>query len=142
MEIRFLILFILILLNIQLTYIGIYIIYLIYYLIIKYEINIETYNKMHNKDNIVHNTLPYVKQEFTEEQIKKYINENQETNMKSLFYQDIFRPPEDYFSKKNSYRQFIKVPDMDGYKNFIIGEMKSCKEDASVCFPYRDNRHK
>jgi len=141
MEIRILILFVLILLDVPLTYIGLYLIYFIYYLIIKYEINIETYDKMYNKDNIVQNKLPYVKKEFTEEQIKKYIDENQETNMRTLFYQDIFRPPEDYFSKKNPYRQFVKVPDMEGYKNFIIGEMKSCKEDPSVCFPYRDNRH-
>jgi diphthamide biosynthesis methyltransferase len=129
MEIRILILFVLILLDVPLTYIGLYLIYFIYYLIIKYEINIETYDKMYNKDNIVQNKLPYVKKEFTEEQIKKYIDENQETNMRTLFYQDIFRPPEDYFSKKNPYRQFVKVPDMEGYKNFIIGEMKSCKED-------------
>ena len=142
MEIRILILFILILLNIPFAYIGLYFIYVLYYYIMEYEKNnIETYNNMYNKDNIVQNKLPFVKQEFTNEQIKKYIDNNQETNIRSLFYKDIFRPAEDYFSKKNPYRQFYRTADVSGYIDFVGGNMKSCKEDPSVCFPYRDNRH-
>lgn len=104
------------------------------------------------KDNPFGNNLPYIEKGntpfkldfepavFSEKTLKEYINVNEEKTSRDLYYEDIYRPLEDYFDKKSAYRQFYNNPDRDGFSDFLYGEMKSCKDRTDYCMPYYDNR--
>jgi len=99
----------------------------------------ETFETSYNKGNMFMNRIPYddiTKRDITK--VKQYVDENQETLMKHLYYEDIFRPLTDYFQKKSSYRQFYTTPDVSGHIEYVYKNMKSCKEDPTICFPNRN----
>ena len=138
LQYKFIILCVLLLLEIPMLYVSIYVIYMIYSEFIQNK-KTETFETTYNKGNLFMNKIPY--DDITKRDIikvKQYVDENQETLMKTLFYEDIFRPLTDYFEKKTSYRQFYTTPDVSGHIDCVYRDMKSCKEDPTICFPYRD----
>jgi hypothetical protein len=105
------------------------------------------------KDNPFANNLPFIEKgktpfklevpsvQYSEQALKQYLDTNESKEMKDLYYEDVYRPLEDYFDKKSAYRQFYNNPDVDGFVDFVYGNMKSCKDNGTTCFPYYDNRY-
>jgi len=104
-------------------------------------------------DNPFANNLPFLEKgdspfniamdlpQFSEQALKPYLDTNENKEMRDLYYEDVYRPLEDYYDKKSAYRQFYNNPDRDGFVEFVYGDMKSCKDTATNCFPYYDNRY-
>lgn len=62
------------------------------------------------------------------------------------FSDNLYRDIEDVFGRNNAQRQFYTVPstttpnDQKKYRNFLFGEMKSCKDNSDHCTPFEDLR--
>lgn len=62
------------------------------------------------------------------------------------FNYGLYRDIEDVFGRKNSQRQFYTVPsttipnDQSKYRDFLFGDLKSCKDNTDDCSPYQDLR--
>lgn len=97
-----------------------------------------------SNQNLMGNTSPIepVYTTETNQKLQKFLADNQQDSLRAFYYEDIFRPIEDYFNKKNGYRQFVPNPEVSG--NFVDSykNMPSCKDDPSYCFAYVDNRYK
>jgi len=151
--IELLILLILILYEVSAPYIILYCFLVLLYKYLQRRERIEPFtlpqSYLKTKDpvnNIMLNDLPLEEKiEVSEEdkkRVQNYIAKNSETSMKQLYYENIFRPVEDYFDKKNGYRQFYTIPDVSGFIDRIYRDMPSCKDNPEYCFSYRDIRHK
>jgi len=140
-------------------FIAIIVISLLYYLYLKRNV-LFPLKKQSNipkvpmtEDNPFANNLPFIEKgdppfildtapiQYGEDALKQYIDSNENKEMKDLYYEDVFRPLEDYYDKKSAYRQFYNNPDVEGFVDFVYGDMKSCKDTATTCFPYYDNRY-
>ncbi len=64
---------------------------------------------------------------------------NNEINKK--FNEDLYREVGDLYNTRGGERQFYTVPstsvpnDMDGFGNWLFGDVVNCKTDPSKCYP-------
>lgn len=67
-------------------------------------------------------------------------------DVKEKFNQNLYHDIEDVFGRNNAQRQFHTVPsttipsDQERFRDFLFGDMKSCKDNSDHCRPYEDLR--
>ena len=83
--------------------------------------------------NLMQNTLPYDDLSIPKEKIEE---EDFRTRIRDLYYEDIYRPLEDYFDKKTGYRQFYQTPDVSGFIDAVYRNQPSCKDNSLFCVGY------
>jgi len=143
-------LLILILLEAKVEFIIGYCVLVVMYLLYKnnnkvkesFEIPISYSNLMLND---LPQTEPVAKQENEKDEerlkrIKEYLDTNQETTLKNMYYDDVFRSSTDYFNKKSGYRQYYRTPEVSGDISSIYINKPSCKYNPEVCYPLEDTR--
>ena len=139
MEIKYLLLAVLILLRVKIELILMYSLFLLYEFIQKNEAFRPTVPEKLDLNNLMGNKLPF--QEDIDAKITKFIKENDEKSIKELYYEDVYRPLDDYFDKRTGYRQLYTNNDVSGDFIDSFKNMPSCKENPEYCYPNYDNRY-
>lgn len=86
-----------------------------------------------SQDNPFGNTLPLETPKDPDEEERNFFEDNQETTIRALYNENIFRPLEDYFDKRSGFRQFYRTPDVSGFINTVYRNQPSCKDDPFYC---------
>lgn len=99
---------------------------------------------MPTNDNPFGNTLPKIEDNVTTKQEGGSKQRYPGVTTRKLYYENIYRPLEDYFDTSTSFRQYYSTPsktqDIDNFYSFLYGDMTSCKANRLSCEPYFEAR--